>query len=476
MSNATPETPTPSPALVAAVESALAAQAAGDLETVMEQVAAELEAGDLDAVAAVLAALRPADRADVFEALDLDQQSLLIGELTEEEAADILEELEDEDAAEVAGTLDPEELAPILDQMEPDEAADVLGDLTPEQAESALLRMDDEAEAEVRSLLVFTDESAGGRMTPDFVALQADETVARSIEQLRQLAPESEVTYYLYVIDAPQRLVGVVNLRQLIVSEPTTPVEAIMDRNVIQVSTDDDQETAARLMARYDLLALPVVDGSGHLVGVITHDDLVDVLEEEATEDMYRLVGLDEQARPLDPVGSSVQRRLPWLVLNLMTQLILVTVLFSFQNVMARVSALAVLFPLVTGNGGNVGAQTTTIVVRSLALGEIGRNERRVLVKEVTVGLLIGLVMGLLGAVVAFFYTSDRHMVALVATAMFMAMALNLAAGGLAGVVVPLGLRRIGLDPAVASAVFVTTVTDTLGALLFLGFFTLLLR
>ncbi len=459
--------------LAQVIEAARAAHESGDLDAVTGIVEEALEAGDIETVSAALAALRPPDRADVFEELDLDQQSLVIVELDEDEAAEILEELEDEDRAELAGNLDPADLAPILDEMDPDEAADILGDLTPEQAERALAAMDDAAEADVRELLAYPDESAGGLMTSEFVALRADETVAQSIERLRQAGPDNEATYYLYVVDAETRLVGIIGLREMIVADPSAPIRDLMSTDVIHVEATADQEDAARLMARYYLMALPAVDAGGRLVGVITHDDLVGVLQEEATEDMYGLVGLDVEEGPYDSIARSVRLRLPWLVANLGTQLALVSVLKAFQPLLDNVAVLAVLYPLVTGNGGNIGAQTTTLMIRSMALGEIDRTDRwRLLLKEAAVGLAIGISIGLLAGVLGMVYSGQGDIALRIATVMFLAMALNLAAGGLAGVLVPLTLRRLGLDPAIASSVLVTTVTDTLGALFFLGLYT----
>lgn len=445
-----------------------------DLEAIAAEVADALARDDVAAFTRILEALRPPDRVDVFEILPIEDQRRLIERIQNDNAAEILEELSDEDAAEVATGLSAEELAPILDLMDPDEAADVLLDLSQEHADSVLLAMDDTAEAEVRTLLSYDDETAGGRMTRDFVALRAGDTVAGAIERLRAMAADQEATYYLYVVDDADRLVGIVSLRQMIVAPPDRTIDALISTDVIRVAVDDDQEMAARLMARYDLLALPVVDAEGRLAGVITHDDLVDVLEDEATEDMYRLVGLDEDDRPIAPVMESVRTRLPWLAFNLVTQLAIVSVLKGFETTLAQVTALAVLLPLVTGQGGNVGTQTMTLVVRSLALGRIDRRTtERLLRKEVTVGLANGLAVGVLAAVIALFVAGPAT-APWIGGAIFLAMVVNLAAGGLAGVVVPLALSRLGVDPAIASTAFVTTVTDTFGALSFLGIFNLL--
>jgi magnesium transporter len=452
-----------------------AAQAGGDLETVVDIVRGALESGQYGLLEAVLEALRPADRADVIEAFDLDDQRELLERIDDEAAAEVLEWMADEDAAEVAGALAPAALAPILDQMDIDDAADVLGDLPPERAEATLQQMDDAVEAEVRELLAFDPETAGGRMTTDYVALDVDMTVADALAQLRHDPPDPATTYYLYVVDAASRLVGVVALRQLVVGGPEDRIGDLMDADVIHVRVTDDQETAARRMARYDLLVLPVVDTEGRLVGVLTHDDLVEVLEQEDTEDMFRLAGLGVEERPLDPTPQSVRHRLPWLVTNLGTQLVLVSMLKLFEPLMNDVTVLAVLFPLVTGNGGNVGSQTTTIMVRGMALGEVERsNQLRILRKEVLVGAINGLAVGILAAGVALVFARETAEAAQIAVAIFAAMVLNLAAGGMAGVLVPVTLRRLGLDPAVASSVLVTTVTDTLGAVFFLGLFTVL--
>lgn len=443
------------------------------IDEIKADVAAALLRSDVKTVEAVLAALRPPDRVDIFESLEMDDQRHILDEIDDADAADILEELSDADAAEVAEGLTAEQLAPILSEMETDEAADVLLDLSPGKAQNVLSVMDHAAEADVRLLLEYSDETAGGRMTLDFVALHADETVDQSIDRLRHLAPSVESAYYLYAKDADEHLVGIASLRQLIISPGEVLIRDLMVGDVIQIDAEADQETAARLMARYDLLALPVVDAERRLIGVITHDDLVDVLEAEATEDMYRLVGLNEAERPIDPVGVGVRKRLPWLALNLLMQLALVGALVGFRTTIDRVAALAILFPLVTGQGGNVGAQAMTIVVRLLALGEIDRSTmRRLLGKEIGVGLVNGIAIGLMAGLIALVVARTTPETAgIIAAAMVASMAINLTAGAVIGVVVPLTLDKMGFDPAVASSVFVTTLTDTLGVLFFIGLY-----
>jgi len=443
----------------------------GDFERVVELIGAALALDDLGAVTAGLAALRPPDRVDVFETFDIEEQRHLLRELADPVAADLLEELEDPFAGMIAAGLSPEVLAPILDEMETDEAADVLLDLPQGQQGAVLQAMDDTAEAEVRQLMAYPDDSAGGRMTRDFIAIRASDTVEDAIEHLRALDPDDGLVYYLYVQDAHDHLVGIISLRQLIVAAPGSRIGDLMTSDVLSVKVDDDQELAGQTMQRYDLRALPVIDLEDHLVGVITHDDLVDVLSEEATEDMYRLVGLDEQERPLDPVSTAVRKRLPWLALNLVMQLALVAALTGFRSTIDRVVALAVLFPLITAQGGNVGAQAMTIVVRLLALGEFDRAEvRQLLGKEMLVGLINGLAVGLLAGLIAIVVAGPQQ-AQVIGLAMVAAMTLNLTIGGLIGGGVPLLLHRIGFDPAVASSVFVTTLTDTLGVLLFLSIY-----
>jgi magnesium transporter len=354
--------------------------------------------------------------------------------------------------------------------MEPDEAADLLGDIAPDQAADVLAAI--EQPEEIRPLLIHADETAGGLMTSARITLHREMTVEQAVAHLRTVAPETEDIYYLFVLDRDVRLVGVVSLRQLIVAPPHTRVETIMDPDVIQVWAGADQEQAARLMARYDLLALPVVDEHDHLLGLITHDDLVDVLEEEATEDIYRLGGVPEEFPPDVPIPAALRTRLPWLVLNLGTALASATILSLFEGTIARVAALAAFFPIVAGVSGSAGTQTLTVTVRGLATGELSPQDGlRALGREVLIGLANGIAVGGLIALIALMWKGTPMLGGIVGLATL----LNMVGAGVAGALVPVVMQILRLDPALASPILVTTITDAFGYFIYLGLATLVL-
>jgi len=441
------------------------------LDDVLAKLRAALERDDLIGATSVIASLQPADQADLVEELsDADRMSIL-SHLAPPDSADLLEEMEDEDAAALAELLPIADLAGILDEMEADEAADVLGDLTPERAAEALREMDQPSD--IISLLQYPDDTAGGLMTPIVVTLRRDWRARDALRVLRQVGPDADSAYYLYVTDRAGILLGVVGLRDLVVALPETTIEALMDPNVVSVPVIADQEYCARTLSRYGFLILPVVDDENRLVGVITADDLIEVAEDEATEDMYLMVGIRGEERVFGPLFPSVIKRLPWLAINMATLFIAVTVVNAFEAVIAGTVALATFLPLVSGEGGNAGSQTTTVIVRGMALGEVTvRNGTRALAKELAAAAINGAIIGLGTAVVIYLWKQD----AAIALAAMLAMVLNFLMAALSGVLVPLGLKLMRVDPAVASAAFVTAVTDTLGFLFFLGIATILMQ
>jgi magnesium transporter len=310
-------------------------------------------------------------------------------------------------------------------------------------------------------------------MTSEFFALRPQMTAQSAIDFLRGLNREAATPYYLYVVNRNGVLIGIVGLRDIIVSPADTPIKAIMQDDVIKVPVGTDQEEVARVMTRYDLLALPVVDSEGKLVGVINYDNIVDVIEEEATEDILRLANVgDGDLQVWSPAGLSIRRRLPWLVVNLGTAFIAASVIGLFEATIAKLAVLAVFQSIVAGEGGNAGTQTLALMVRGMALGEIQfRDARRALLREAGIGLVHGLVVGVLVALGAWAWRG----IPILGLVIGLAMMGNLVAAGLAGTLVPLTLRALKLDPALASAVIVTTVTDCVGFGLFLGLATLFL-
>ncbi len=441
------------------------------IDSVLDRIRASLEVGKVDEAIAALTTLHPADQADAFADLTQDDQEDILPHLTAEDAADLLEELEDEEAAEAASYMSPELLADALDEMEPDDAADLLGDLSPERAADALAHMEDAAD--VIPLLAHADDTAGGLMTSDFYALRRRMTAQNAIDFLRGLQPDAEQPYYLYVVDRDDRLIGIVGLRDLLIARPEATIESFMKTDVISAPVATDQEEVARLMQHYDLLALPVVNAEGKLAGLIHYDDIVDVIEEEATEDIYRLANVaDGDLQVWSPIQLSVRRRLPWLVLNLITAFLAAAVISVFESTIAQLALLAVFQSIVAGAGGNAGTQTLAIMVRGLALGEIQfRDISRALFREAGIGLVHGLVIGALVALGAWAWKG----LPMLGVVIGLAMLGNMVAAGLAGTLVPLTLRALKLDPALASAVLVTMVTDVVGFGLFLGLATLFL-
>jgi len=441
-----------------------------NIDVVLEQIRNALSEGDWDKVTTLLESLRRSDQAEIFSDLPPEQQQEILPLLDPENSADILEEMEDEDVMDLANRMETQRLVEIVDEMEPDEAADLLGDISEEQAEHVLQQIDESED--IRYLLEHPDETAGGVMTALDVHIQQDMTVDEALEHLRQLSPEAEEIYYLFVENALGHLVGVVSLRQLVVAKPGTLIQDIMDPDPISIPVNADQEEAARLMQHYDLLALPVIDENAMLVGMITYDDLLDVLEDEATEDIYRLGGVPKEQPSDVPLTSAMKTRLPWLVLNLITALLSATVLSVFEGTIAQVAVLAAFFPIVAGVSGSAGTQTLTVTVRGLALGEIAPKEGlKTLGRELLLGLINGVSIGLIVAVIAFVWKGTPLLGFVVGLATLM----NLICAAAAGVLVPMLMQKMNFDPALASPILVTTTTDTFGYLFYLGLASLMI-
>jgi magnesium transporter len=312
-------------------------------------------------------------------------------------------------------------------------------------------------------------------MTRTFISLSGAWTAGRAIQYLRRIRPDADSAYYLYIVDDGGRLEGIVSLRDLIIAAPETRLAEIMHGEVHRARDDMDQEEMARMVQRYDLVALPVVDAQDRLVGVITVDDVLDVVEEEATEDILKLAGVGVKERALSPVRESIRRRVPWLAVNMCVALVAAGIVSLFEDTIAKVAALAAIMPIVAGQGGNAGVQTSTIVVRGLALDEIDVSDLlRVLRKEILLGCVKGVFFGAALGLIAYAWLGDQNLT--LATIAAVAMFANMLVASLAGVLIPMTLRYVlKLDPATAAGVFDTMLTDIMGFFIFLGLSTLLI-
>jgi magnesium transporter len=350
--------------------------------------------------------------------------------------------------------------------MSPDDATDVLAELTDEEAEQILQAMEPEEAAEIRELLPYPPDTAGGRMTPAFVAIAPNVRADDAIQMLRQVAAEAETIYYVYVLDADEHLLGVLSLHNLVLTKPDTPVSEVMVSDPFRVEASADQETVARLLTDLNLLALPVVDDQDRLLGIITQDDIADVLEEEATEDIERLGGSQPLDMPyrLASVPLLVRRRVGWLLFLFVAGLLTTQVLVHFEARLEMVPALTLFIPLIVGIGGNVGSQTATTLVRAIGIGEVDlRDAGWVLLKELSTGLLMGLALGAAGFIRGGLEAGMQIGLVVALTILV----LTIWSSGVAAVL-PLVLRKIGADPAVVSAPFIATLVDATGLMIYL--------
>ena len=425
----------------------------------------ELKLGELEG-------RHPAEIAQRLEGLPEEGALRLLRALPHELATAVLESLPPERSAQLLSKLAPREAGGFLEEMSPDDAVDVLERL-PRREQAELLEQLPREEAQLfQRLITYPPDTAVGIMSPEVVALSKEMTVEEAIERLRRAAEEAETIYYAYVVDREGRLLGVLTMRDLILSPPERRLEELMITDVVKVEATQDVEEVARLFDRYNFLALPVVDSEGRLLGIVTMDDVLDVMQREATEDMHKLVGVAVEEQVFSPIPASLKRRLPWLYINLLTAFVAAGVVALFEGTIARMAALAVFMPIIAGQGGNAGVQTVTVIVRGIALGEIEPGEGgRALAKELALGALHGLLIGAPVAVVAALWQGDPWLGLVVGLAMF----LNLIIAGIFGAAIPLGLRLLGLDPALSASIFLTTATDVFGFLFLLGLATFLL-
>jgi magnesium transporter len=441
----------------------MSTQATSDL---LAEVQALIREREREGVLGLAELIGPAEWADLVPQLEPPEIAVLIQWLPDEEIGEILEELPPTEAARILRSLSAPEAGQLLGEMDPDDAADVVELLPPQDANEILVRMKPDDAAEIRELSGYEPDTAGGIMTPEYVAVSKDATSVQAIAAIRRLVDEAETVNYVYVVDDERHLLGVLSLYRLMLSAESTPVEQLMAQSTVRVRASADQETAARILTDRNLLAIPVVDDDDHLLGIITEDDVADVLQAEATEDIERLGGSQPLNLPyrLASVPLLVRKRVGWLLLLFVAEAYTGTVLQGFEDEMKAVVALSFFIPLLIGTGGNIGSQTVTLVVRAMALNEVSLRDIGWLVfKELRVGLVIGLFMALVGVGQAWFLGVQNDIAVVVALTLISICIWSATVAS----ALPLILRRLGVDPAVVSAPLITTLVDGTGLIIY---------
>ncbi len=435
------------------------------------QVRAELAAGNPAAAAKVVELLHPADTAELVRLLEEEEVLGLLGVMEPSVASAVLVEMDPEDKARAVEGLARPRLLTLLHEMSPDDAADTVQVFPQEEAEELVLSLPRDEAEDVGDLIRHGEETAGGIMTPGAFFLGQDVTVEEAIGKLRETTDVENISY-LYVVDDHEHLVGVLSLRQLITAKDGSILGDVMDKDVFKTSLEVDQEEVAEQVKKYDLRALPVVDGEGRLVGRVTADDVMDVIAEEATEDILRMAGTDgEELSRRSPFGVA-RLRLPWLLTCLVGGVISATIMKRFSAEIVDVLQVFFFVPVIMGMGGNVGIQSSTIVVRGIATGRVDPcRVRRVLVRELSTGAFMGAVCGIAVGVAARLMGGRPALGLVVASAMFCAITVAAVTGAL----LPLAFKKANIDPAVATGPFVTTVNDITGLLIYFSLATVLL-
>lgn len=426
-----------------------------------------------DRILRVIGKSHPADIALLFRGLEPAEVRLLFDVLfSARRVAKTLKELPPDLLPGILALIEDEKVARVIAWADPDDAVTFTDSLAEERREKVLSLVDPDSRERVRQLISYPEGTVGRIMTTDYLALSPGITAQGAIDKIRERG-ELEAFFYLYVVEESGRLVGVVPIRNLVLAPQDRTLREMMIAEPIRAEVTMDQEEAARLVSKYELLALPIVDHDGRLAGIITVDDVIDIIDKETTEDMYRMAGLEEEDRVFSPSMLSIRKRLPWTTLNLLTAMLAASVVGFFESTIEKAVALAIFMPVVAGMGGNCGIQTLTVVVRGMALGELEFSSAwRAVLKEVTVGITVGCAAGVLVAIVAYLWKGNPVLGLVLALAMI----INLFVAALAGTLIPLALKQARLDPALGSGIFVTTFTDVFGFLSFLGLATLFLH
>lgn len=419
--------------------------------------------------------LHPYDQATFFKELDEEIRTKVYHYLSPEEMASLFEnlEIEEDEYKDVLAEMTPDYAADMLSNMYADDAVDVLNELDKDQVASYLTIMDDEAAQEIKDLLHYEEYTAGSIMTTEFIAISKNQTVRSAMFILKNEAQRAETIYYIYVVDEDKCLAGVISLRDLIVSDDDTFVSDIMNDRVVSVSVSEDQEEVAKKIRDYNFLAVPVVDFQNHLLGIITVDDIVDVMDEEASDDYSKLAGVSDMDTIDRNPMTAARKRLPWLIILLFLGMMTASLIGKFEDTLSKVAILATFIPLIAGMAGNTGTQALAVAVRGIATGELQKESKfKLILREAGTGIITGTTCGILVMFIVFFWQHDFFLGLLVGISIFS----TLIVATLAGSFIPLLMHRFNIDPAVASGPFITTINDIISILIYFGMATMFMN
>lgn len=442
------------------------------LEEQQEQFVEALERADVEEINEIYEQMHPVDLAEAMEDWDEDlvEQLLSIGD--DEKLAELLEEADEELQIEMLEYLDNERILKIFSYMQKDDIVDILGNLRINRRKELVNLMRGGEKKIITELLGYEEDSAGGLMTTAYIALNGQLTVGDALRKIKEIGPRTELIETIFVLNNQRQLIGTADLRDILIAEDTDTLSSITDEQIIYVEPETDQEEVSLLVSKYDLKAIPVVNKRKVLLGIITVDDIIDVIMEEHTEDMLQLAGVSKEETIDSTIAQSVRRRLPWLCVNLITAFLGSFAIRHFESIIAQVVALSATMTIVTGLSGNSGNQTLSVIIRSIALGELElKGSWKLVLKQAAIGLLDGIFMGICTGVIVSLVYSNFYLGCII----FGAMICNMMIAGLSGALIPLVLKALKQDPALASSIFLTGVTDVLGFFIFLSLATLFL-
>jgi len=436
-----------------------------------QRISEDLTQGNIEGIREALSKIHPSEIASILQSFDPDDHLKILEALDNETASEVILELDPEQREDILEDLDAEKIADIADEMDSDDAADLLGELPEQTAKTVLDKMDPEEAKDVKPLLKYPDDTAGGIMQTELVKVSQNSTVQDTINWIRLISDKVEDFHLIFVTDDQDKLIGQISLPKLVLATPSTKVTSIMGPVEVTVTTYIDQEEVAKIFQKYDVISLPVVDGIGVLLGRITADDILDVITEEASEDMLQMAGVGDSLHPIyTPTKTRIQLRAPWLLLTLIGELFIAFIIvYAFQPTLEKVAILAAFMPAIMATGGNVGLQTSTIIIRSLGMGTINLKQMlKLVISEMKVGLALGLMCGIIAAIIGALISYNQPQVAMLALAVFIAMVSATLATSFIGVAAPLLLHKLDYDPAAASGPFLTMFNDIFGSVFYL--------